>query len=397
MRVLRLLPGAESVRLLALDTDRASLEATGLPAEDQLLAGELWRGGRGCGGSDLDGQRAVAHERPRLENVLRDSKFLLVLCGLGGGTASGGAQVVTSVAAKLKLPNLFLVTLPFMLEGPRRRNLAEKVLIDLFDVADAVVTLPDDLLFSTLPGDVPLAAAFEMADRECAGTALALSAVLGAGNLLNADMASLTALLKRRKSLCSIGIGIVRGEDGSPAEETPEKLVSGMLASPLLGGPQVLKAADAAVVSMLGGADLSLGDVKNTLELVAKYLPAGAEQLTAASSRPDWQGGAAALRADDQVFGAESGAPSARGGGASASRTPAARRRSRSGSASRRAAGIRARPGEQGDHGADDAGHLEQRGSGRTDLQAAQTHGRRRPQEFREAALGRSGGNFFEE
>ena len=290
MRVLRTLPGADSVRMLALDTDRASLESTGLPAEDQLLAGEQWRGGRGCGGSELDGQRAVAHERPRLENVLRDSKFLLVLGGLGGGTASGGAPVVMRVAAKLKLPNLFLVTLPFMLEGPRRRNLAEKVLVDLFDVADAVVTLPDDLLFSTLPGDVPLAAAFETADRECAGTALALSAVLGAGNLLNADMASLTALLKRRKSLCSIGVGIVRGDGGTPAEETPEKLVAGMLASPLLGGPQVLKAADAAVVSMLGGADLSLGDVKNTLELVAKYLPAGAEQLTAASARPDWQG-----------------------------------------------------------------------------------------------------------
>ena len=290
MRVLRTLPGAESVRFLALDTDRASLESTGLPEEDLLLAGELWRGGRGCGGSELDGQRAVAHERPRLETVLRDSKFLVVLCGLGGGTASGGAPVVLSVAAKLKLPNLFIVTLPFMLEGPRRRNLAEKVLVDLFDVADAVVTLPDDLLFSTLPGDVPLAAAFEMADRECAGTALALSAVLGAGNLLNADIASLTALIKRRKCMCSIGIGIVQKVDGAPAEETPEKLVSGMLASPLLGGPQVLKAADAAVVSMMGGSDLSLGDVKNTLELVAKYLPPDAEQLTAASSRPDWQG-----------------------------------------------------------------------------------------------------------
>lgn len=290
MRVLRTLPGAESVRFLALDTDRASLEATGLPPEDLLLAGELWRGGCGCGGSELDGQRAVAHERPRLESVLRDSKFLVVLCGLGGGTASGGAPVVLSVAAKLKLPNLFIVTLPFMLEGPRRRNLAEKVLVDLFDVADAVVTLPDDLLFSTLPGDVPLAAAFEMADRECAGTALALSSVLGAGNLLNADIASLTALVKRRKCLCSIGIGIVQSVDGVPAEETPEKLVAGMLASPLLGGPQVLKAADAAVVSMMGGSDLSLGDVKNTLELVAKYLPADAEQLTAASSRPDWQG-----------------------------------------------------------------------------------------------------------
>ena len=290
MRVLRTLPGAESVRLLALDTDRAALESTGLPPENQLLAGELWRGGRGCGGSEIDGQRAVAHERPILEEALRDSSFLLVLAGLGGGTASGGAPVVQSVAAKLKLPNIFVVTLPFMLEGPRRRNLAEKVLAEsLFDGADAVLALSDDLLFSILPGDVPLAAAFEMADRECAGTALALSAVLAAGNLLNADMASLTALLKRRKCMCSIGIGIVRGDE-CPAEEVPEKLVSGMLASPLLGGPQVLKAADAAVVSMLGGADLSLGDVRNTLNLVTKYLPAGAEQLTAASSHPDWQG-----------------------------------------------------------------------------------------------------------
>ena len=291
MRSLRTLPGAESLRLLALDTDRAALEATGLPEADQLLAGEVWRGGKGCGGNELDGQRAVAHERVNLESLLRGSRFLLVLCGLGGGTASGGAPVVLSVAAKLKIPNLFIVTLPFMLEGPRRRNLAERVLADnLFDVADAVVALPDDLLFSTLPGDTPLAAAFELADRECAGTALALSTVLSAGNLLNADLTSFTALLKRRKSLCSIGVGLVRGDAECRAEEVPEKLVSGLLASPLLGGPRVLREADAAVISLLGGSDLSLGDVRNTLGLMAKYLPAGAEQLTAASAHPDWQG-----------------------------------------------------------------------------------------------------------
>jgi len=291
MRVLRTLPGAESMRLLALDTDRAALESTGLPEDNRMLAGEVWRGGRGCGGNELDGQRAVAHERVRLENMLRGSSFLVVLCGLGGGTASGGAPVVLSVAAKLKIPNFFIVTLPFMLEGPRRHNLADRVLTEnLFDVADAVVALPDDLLFSTLPGDTPLAAAFELADRECAGTALAFSTVLSAGNLLNADMASFTALLKRRKGLCSIGVGIVRGEDACRAEDVPEKLVSGMLASPFLGGPRVLREADAAVVSLLGGGDLSLGDAKNTLELVAKYLSPDAEQLTAASSHPDWQG-----------------------------------------------------------------------------------------------------------
>lgn len=291
MSVLTGLPGADRVRLLALDTDRAALESTGLPPENVLLAGELWRGGRGCGGDELDGQRAVAHERAKLEAWLRGTGFLVVVCGLGGGTASGGAPVVLSIAAKLKLPNLFIVTLPFMLEGYRRRSLAEKVLSEsLFDVADAVVALPDDLLFSTLPGDTPLAAAFEMADRECAGAALALSSVLCAGNLLNADMANFTALLKRRKCVCSLGIGMVRGAEECRSEQLPEKLVSGMLASPLLGGPQVLKNADAAVISMLGGSDLSLGDMRNTLELTGKYLAPGAEQLTAASSHPGWEG-----------------------------------------------------------------------------------------------------------
>jgi len=155
-------------------------------------------------------------------------------------------------------------------------------------VADAVVALPDDLLFSTLPGDTPLAEAFELADRECAGAALALSAVLSAGNLLNADMANFTSLLKRRKSVCSLGVGIVRGAEECTSEQLPEKLVAGMLASPLLGGPQVLRNADAAVISLLGGSELSLGNVRNTLELTGKYLSPEVEQLTAASARPDW-------------------------------------------------------------------------------------------------------------
>ena len=289
MRLLKEMPGAEKLHLLALDTDAAALEDTGLTPENRLLAGELWRGGRGCGGDELDGQRAVAHERARLESFLRDSKFLVVVCGLGGGTASGGAPVVLSVAAKLKLPNLFVVTLPFMLEGYRRRNLAERVLAEsLFDISDAVVTLPADLLFSTLTGDTPLARAFEMADRECAGTVLALSTILSSGNLLNADLASFTALLKRRKCQCSIGVGVVRGEEECSAADVPEKLVSGVLASPLLGGPHVLKAADAVVVSMLGDGGLSLGEVKNTLGLIGRYIPAQAAQLTAASAHPAW-------------------------------------------------------------------------------------------------------------
>ena len=62
-------PAAASLRLLAVDTDRRGLEGLNLPEGSTLLAGARWRGGRGCGGNVLDGQRALAHERAALERM----------------------------------------------------------------------------------------------------------------------------------------------------------------------------------------------------------------------------------------------------------------------------------------------------------------------------------------
>ena len=117
-RILRALaeaPAAQSLRLLAADTDAESLARSGVAENCRLLAGARWRGGRGCGGNVIDGQRAMAHERSTLEQMLSGSAMLMVIGGLGGGTASGGVPVVLSVARKLGIPTMFLMTLPFAL------------------------------------------------------------------------------------------------------------------------------------------------------------------------------------------------------------------------------------------------------------------------------------------
>ena len=279
------LPQSATLRLLAVDTDAAALAECGLPSGQTLLAGELWRNGRGCGGNEIDGQRAVAHERPGLERMLSGSRMLLVVGGLGRGTASGGMSVLPGVVSKLKIPAVFLLTLPFSMEGHSMRRRAEKVLNDMFQVADAVVALPNDLLFSTLDSATGLNRAFELADAEVARTALALSEVLASGNLLNADFAGFTAFLKRRKSVCGIGIGVARGEapDLNAAMEQ-------LLYSPLLGGPSRLSDADAVVLSLLGGPELAIGVAKNAVELMQRHVSEHSRLMVAASSSPAWSG-----------------------------------------------------------------------------------------------------------
>jgi len=277
------------MRLLAVDTDTESLKQSGLPPENCIAAGMKWRNGKGCGGDADDGQRAMSSERHNLETVLAGTSLLIVVGGLGRGAASGGMPVIASVASKLKIANLFLLTTPFAMEGHTRRRLAEKTIDEgLFEVADAVITLPNDLLFSTRPASTPIVEAYQISDTEVARTALALASTLGAGNLLSSDLASVSNLLKRSKNICGIGVGICTPELSE--EEGQVKIINDVINSPLLGGVSHLHDADAVIFSLLGGPELSLGNAKSILEAAGKYAGEEAETVVAASTDPDWQG-----------------------------------------------------------------------------------------------------------
>ena len=204
LRQFTLLDSSDKFRLLAVDSDVESLQASGVPEENWIQAGRALRSGKGCGGDVISGQQVLANERRVLHHVLTGTKVLIIVAGLGGGLASGGLPVILGVAAKLHITTTVLATLPFAMEGFQRRQLADgKVKNDILPLADAVVALPNDLLFSTLEAETPIAEAFEKSDKELAKTLFALSAILGGANLFNADFAAFTGVLKRRHSLCA--------------------------------------------------------------------------------------------------------------------------------------------------------------------------------------------------
>lgn len=282
-------PGAGQLKLTAIDTDKNSLAECGLAPENCIVAGEIWRNGRGTGGSVIDGQRALSHERKRIEEMLRDTDMLIICAGLGGGTASGGVPIVLSCASNLHIPAVTLVTMPFSVEGGlRQRNAEQAVNNEIIRIADAVIPIPNDLLFAGLDPATPLAEAFQLADREMARSVLALSTVLSAGNLLNSDFADFSALLWRKKSRCALGIGVV--DTNVDKEFTAEKAFARLMESPLLGGPSGLCDADAVIFTLTGGPELSLHNAQSIFTISSSHLSKKTSVMVGAAVHPDWHG-----------------------------------------------------------------------------------------------------------
>ncbi len=287
IRQISLAPGADKLRLLALDSDTASLEESGLPPENRIIAGMNLRSGRGCGGNEIIGRSAVAVERPRLGRILEGTDILLIIGGLGGGLCTGGVPVILGIARHMHITTMLMLSLPFAMEGYGRRKQADdRICSDLLPLADCLIALPNDLLFSTLPPETPLAQALELADVEMARTAMALSSILFAGNIFSADISNFSAMLKPN-ALCSLGVGVAPAGE----ENAVEKAVEKMMLSPLLGGPAELQRADAVIFTVIGGPQLSLGEAKKALDLANKQLDKspGRTVLLGAGTAPEWQ------------------------------------------------------------------------------------------------------------
>jgi cell division protein FtsZ len=262
-------PRAAHLKLLAVDTDSNILDNSPLNSEQKFLADVKWRQGKGCGGNVLEGQRSISRERANIEDLISDSSLLIVVGGLGGGTATGGVAAFAGIARKLKISSIFIITMPFSMEGHSKRRIAENGIKELLPVADVLLYLPNDLLFTSLPGDTPVDKAFEMADNEVARTIIGVSEIINHDNLLAASLADIKEALNKQKSFASIGVGVANSNDGLNRNHIA---LQRMLDSPLLGGMEKLKEADTVIVSLTGGKDLKIDETKKTLEAFEKFV-----------------------------------------------------------------------------------------------------------------------------
>ena len=273
-------PRAKWLVTLAIDTDGGVLAGTHADAVINASADWNSKSCAGCGGDILRGERAIAHERANLKAHIRGFSLLIVTGGLGGGTATGGIRTLASVAREEGVPAIFLLTTPFSFEAHSRRKNADDCLQEIIPVADVVLTMPNDLLFSTLPPDTPAETAFATSAREMAGTVAGIASILRCRDLVGTDFATFMRALHKRKASCGIGVGYAENSDGL---DRCALALSRMLDSPFLGGKEAMKRADAAIVTLTGGPDLELGELKRSLELAAGIMPKGIEMLSGAN------------------------------------------------------------------------------------------------------------------
>ncbi len=279
------MPEAKWLELLAVDTDKESLDACASPG--RLLAASEWRAGVGCGGDVIKGERSISKERAAIGQIVEGASLLVVTGGLGGGTATGGARILASIAKNAALPAIFLLGTPFSFESHARRKAAEDCIDELLPIVDMLLCLPNDLLFSTLSSDVPVEEAFEKASGELASAVFGVCEILRCRNLLSADFATLMAALHERRSSCGVGVGRAGSEDGL---NRCHLAIERMLASPFLGGVSKLASSDAVIASITGGPDLEIGEMKKALETVSSLAGGNAELIVGANTDPELAG-----------------------------------------------------------------------------------------------------------
>ena len=279
------LPGSAVYDTAAIDTDRESLGISGAKSTIQAESDWTIKSGLGCGGDIMKGERAIARDRSRITQMITGYDYIIVTGGLGGGTATGGIRTVASVAKGLAVPTLFLLTTPFSFESYTKRKNAEDCIGELLPITEALITLPNDLLFSTLPPDSPADEAFAKASEEMAASVFGAAEILRSRKLIGSDFAEFSAILQKRKTSCAIGIGRAGSDDGL---DRCSLALERMLESPFLGGSARLESSNAVILTVTGGPDLQIDEMKRAIENASAILPQGVNLMTGTSINPDY-------------------------------------------------------------------------------------------------------------
>jgi cell division protein FtsZ len=243
--------GFEGVEFLVANTDLQALQAN--PAPVKLQIGAKLTKGLGAGADPNVGRQAALEDTDKLIQALGGADMVFVTTGLGGGTGTGAAPVIASLASELGALTIAVVTKPFTFEGRKRQNQSEAGLDALRECVDTVITIPNERLLAIINRDTPLVEAFTTADDVLRQAIQGISDLILVPGLINLDFADVKTIMAGM-GLAMMGTGTAEGSDR--AMEAAKRAIS----SPLLEGASV-QGARGVIINVTGGKDLSLMEV----------------------------------------------------------------------------------------------------------------------------------------
>ncbi len=272
------LDGTEGAALLAINTDARTLAAC--VASDKIQLGRNLTKGLGAGGDPELGHQAMLEAEAEIREALRGCRIVFLCVGLGGGTGSGAAPVITRIAREEGAFVVVFATMPFAFEGRRRRDQAETTLNELAVLANALVTFDNNRMGELVLAKQGIHEAFSAADRMICESIKAVIRLVIRPGLINIGLDDLMSALRTNRSRCLFGSGIAKGKDRAASA------LRNALSSPLLDQGALLKEAQTVLVHLSGGEDLTLYEVELLMQRLQKFVPESAHVLFGAVIDP---------------------------------------------------------------------------------------------------------------
>src|SRR5436189_1947736 len=272
--------GLDGVEFLVANTDGQAIRLNVAPVRVQI--GNKLTKGLGAGADPNVRRSAALEDTDKILQALDGADMIFVTTGLGGGTGTGTAPVIASLASELGALTVAVVTKPFKFEGKKRQIQAERGLEALRDCVDTIITIPNERLLTIIDRTTPLTDAFCTADDVLRQAIQGISDLILVPGLINLDFADVKTIMSGM-GLAMMGTGVAEGQDR--AMEAARRAIS----SPLLEGASV-DGARGVIINVTGGPDLSLVEVSEASCIVQEAADEDANIIFGAVVDPTLKG-----------------------------------------------------------------------------------------------------------
>ena len=243
--------GLTGVEYVAINTDAQVLR--GSSATHKIQCGGSITRGLGAGADPNIGKKSVEEDREQIAEVLAGSDMVFITAGMGGGTGTGGAPVVASIAKSIGALVVGIVTKPFRWEGKTRMMNAEKGIQELRQHVDSLIVIPNERLLNILDKSTNAFAAFDKPNEVLYEATRGIADIITIEGLINVDFADVRAVMNQSGEAL-MGCGIASGENR--AIEAAQKAIS----SPLLEGVNI-KGAKSVLLNVTGSSSMSMQEI----------------------------------------------------------------------------------------------------------------------------------------
>lgn len=258
------LDGVPGAALVAINTDVQAL--TGSVATEKVQLGRSTTRGLGAGGDPEVGYTAAEEGIDEIRAALEGAQMLFLCVGLGGGTGSGAAPLVASLAREQNALVVVFATMPFTFEGRRRAAQAEQALSGLRQTADVVICFDNDKMGEVVSPRAGIHEAFALADQTISQSVRAIAGLVSQVGLMRIGFDELTTALRAHHARCVFGFGEAEGDNRA------HEALARALKNPLMDRGRMLEEARNVLVNVTGGPDMTLNEVQILMDELGRHI-----------------------------------------------------------------------------------------------------------------------------